>query len=116
MQKVLDHQRLKRFWDKAFPYISLCIFILLGAILISRHELWSDEVHAWLIGSESNNLHEFITNMRTNEGHPYLWNLILYFISHFITRDINSMKIVHLIISSCTAFLVLKFAPFNKIK
>lgn len=53
--------------------------------------------------------------MRDMQGHPYTWNAILYFISHFITQNPESMKAVHLAISTISVFLILKYAPFNKI-
>ena len=102
-------------WDKYFPYIVTGIFLALSIVLIIRHEMWADEMWAWLIGSESSSVAELVSNMRVNQGHPYMWNAILYFISHFITDNPESMKVVHLTISTALVFLLLKYAPFNKI-
>jgi len=70
---------------------------------------------SWYLGSESSSFSEFIFNMRQGVGHPYLWFAMLYFISHFVTPNIESMKIIHLTISTLSVFLILKYAPFNKI-
>ena len=102
-------------WDNVFPYLVTAIFLILSIILILKHEFWRDEVKAWLIGSESKNISEFINNMRDSQGHPYLWSFIFYLISHYISNNLEIMKIISLIISTVTTFLILKFSPFGKI-
>jgi len=101
-------------FNKIYPYIFTIIFLILSVLLIYNHELWRDEVKAWLVGSESISIPAFIYNIRDNLGHPYLWSFILYLISHYITKNIEVMKILHLLISTTIAFLILKYAPFNK--
>lgn len=103
------------FWEKYFPFIITSIFLTLGIILITRHEFWFDEINAWNRGYESLSISEFVATMKDSEGHPFLWNLILYFISHFITTNIESMKVIHLAISTVSCFLFLKYAPFGQI-
>jgi len=98
-----------------FPIIITIIFLFLSIILIIHHELWFDEVRAWVIGASSNSLKEFVNYMRDSEGHPYTWSALLYFIYHFVTNKVEIIKILHLIISVSSCFLFLKFAPFNKI-
>ena len=105
----------KDLWGKTYPFVFTTIFLILGAILIIQHEFWSDEAYTWLLGAVSSSLKEFIANMKVNAGHPYLWTTILYFVSHFITRNVESMKIIHLAISTTSVFLLLKYAPLNKI-
>ena len=53
--------------------------------------------------------------MRDSAGLPYLWNFIIYLLTHTITDNLEGMKILHLAISTTTAFLILKYSPFNKI-
>lgn len=102
-------------WNNLFPYIFTLIFLIVSIILITRHEFWRDEVKAWLTGSASNSIAEFIKNMRDSQGHPYIWSFIFYLISHFINNNLEIMKIVSMAVSTTTTFLILKFAPFNKI-
>ncbi len=111
LTKIKIHFFLKKY----FPFIVIFVFLTLSIILITRHEFWRDEIRAWHIGSESNSLSEFINNMSGDEGHPYFWSGILYFISHYITDNIEAMKVIHLAVSTITAFLFLKYSPFNKI-
>ena len=103
------------FWEKCFPFVIISLFLILSIILIYHHEFWRDEVNSWHLGSESSSFSEFISNMRASTGHPYLWFGILYVVSHFIVDNIESMKLIHLLISTFTAFLLLKYAPFSKI-
>jgi hypothetical protein len=93
--------------------ITIFVFIILSIILILNHEFWRDEARSWHLASESNSLGELIQTTRIAEGTPSLWYIILYFLSHFITDNIESMKVLHLIISTATAFLIIRYAPFK---
>jgi len=105
---------IKRIYDKYFPYLFLTLFIALSITLIIHHEFWFDEVHSWDIALESNSLSEILDIIKEGSGTPSLWHIILYFISHYISDNIGIMKVLHLTISTTTAFLILKYAPFNK--
>jgi len=109
---VIDKDKKK---EIIFILISLIAYLSLSIILIYHHEFSSDEVHSWLIGLDSSNIKEFIGNFRDNEGHPVLWTFILYIVSHIFSSNVETMKIIHIAISTSTAFLILKFFPFNKI-
>ena len=110
----LSVRNFDEFIEKYFHYIVTAVFLVLSIILITRHELWRDEIQAWMIGAETHSISEFIKEMRGGQGHPYLWNAMLAFISHLITDNIESMKVLHLAISTANIFLFLKYAPFNK--
>ena len=102
-------------WDTLFPYFISFIFITLSIILISRHELWFDEVRAWVIGASSSSFAEFVNYMRDSEGHPYTWSAILFLVYKFFTQNVEVIKIIHLLISSIAVFLFLKYSTFNKV-
>jgi len=72
-------------------------------------------MRAWNVSSSSESFKQLIGYLRDSEGHPYFWYALLYFISHFIVDNPESMKILHLTFSSATVFLILKYAPLNKI-
>ena len=105
----------KDFWDKYFPFIITAAYLILGIILITRHEYWFDEIHAWVKASRSTSIPELVSWVRTYEGAPFTWHFILYFLSHFISDNLESMKVVHLALSTVSAFLILKYFPFGKI-
>ena len=102
-------------FSNIYPYIFTGIFLILSVFLIVNHELWADEMRAWNIGSASNSVTELLSSLRASEGHPYLWSGLLYFISHYIVDNPEAMKVLHLAISVTTVFLILKYAPLNKI-
>lgn len=104
-----------RLFNNAYPYIATAIFLTISILLILRHELWRDEIISWHFGSEAATFSEFVKTVNTNGNNTYAWFAILYFVSHFITQNPESMKIIHLAISTVSIFLILKYAPFNKI-
>ena len=96
----------KDFWDKYFPFIITAAYLILGIILITRHEYWFDEIHAWVKASRSTSIPELVSWVRTYEGVPFTWHFILYFLSHFISDNLEGMKVVHLTLSTVSAFLI----------
>lgn len=77
---------------------------------ILHHEIWLDEAHHWLLARDSANLQELIYNTRY-EGHPILWNVLLYYIARF-TKNPFWMQFLHIIISTATIYIFVKKAPF----
>ena len=89
----------------------LVLYLLLGFINISQHEMWRDELHIWAVCKSSNSIGELLFNKRY-DGVPPLWYLICYVLT-LLTDNPNSMKIIHLMFSSATAYLILRFSPFT---
>lgn len=96
--------------EKTIWFLTL-LFFALSLIGILNHELWLDESHHWLLGRDSVSLIDLINNTRY-EGHPILWNLIIYSISRFTLNPIW-MQFIHIAISSTVVFIFLKKSPFN---
>jgi hypothetical protein len=86
------------------------IHFIICLIGVKYHEIWQDEAHHILLGQKSNSLSELIFNCRY-EGHPILWNVILYAITHLFT-DYFYVQIVHVLLASGCVYLILKHAPF----
>ncbi len=99
------------FSEKFAPYSLVFIFFVLSFIGITHHELWLDESHSWLLGRDSNSLSDLIINT-SYEGHPILWNIILFYINRFSSNPFW-MQLLHIIISSIAVFIFLKKAPFS---
>jgi hypothetical protein len=94
--------------------MSLCItllFVALGAFGIMHHEIWLDEAHHWLLARDSNSIPEMFYNARY-EGHPALWNVLLYVVSHF-SADPFVMQLLNLVLATIAVFLFLRFSPFT---
>lgn len=87
---------------KIFTESNLCTFIvflfaLTILFLIPFHEMWGDELQAWLIGKNSNTFFELISNSRY-EGSGALWHLMVYLLAKFFKPE--SMQYLHLMIST----------------
>lgn len=97
-------------------FVSLLVlsFLFLEVIGIIHHEMWRDELHAWMIARDSSSISELFNNLRY-EGHPWLWHLCLYFISRF-TKNTLAMQIFHLIIAVSFVYVFVRFSPFTKLQ
>ena len=81
---------------------------LAGAL---HHELWLDEAQHWLLARDSTSIVDLFGNTRL-EGHPLLWDLMLYGITR-VTNDVFWMQLLHILISTSAVFVFLWKAPFS---
>ncbi|HMK06067.1 MAG TPA: hypothetical protein VK476_00970, partial [Flavobacterium sp.] len=94
-----------------YLYLLTSLYFIVGFIGICHHELWLDEAHHWLLARDSNSVSELLQNTQ-NEGHPVLWNLLLYAMTRF-TLNPFWMQLLHLIIATAAVVVFLRKAPFN---
>jgi hypothetical protein len=47
-----------------------------GGFVMGHHELWRDEVQAWLLDRDSSSAIDLLSRQKY-EGHPALWQLLL---------------------------------------
>ncbi|MBF0465788.1 MAG: hypothetical protein HQK88_10090 [Nitrospirae bacterium] len=99
--------------DLKFVYMFTLAFFILTLFNIFHHEMWRDELEAWVMARDAGSLHELFKNIRY-QGHPMLWHLILFPITK-ITRNPVAMQMAHIVIATASAFIFLRFAPFNKL-
>jgi len=90
----------------------LGVYVLLSALGLHYHELWLDESQHFLIGRDSDSIGSLYWNMRY-DGHPRLWNIMIFFVTHFVTRSYVGMQVMHLVIAGLSAFVLLRYAPFS---
>jgi hypothetical protein len=76
------------------------------------HEMWRDELQAWMIARDSHDLPQLFHNLRY-DGHPPLWYLLLFLLTR-ITSNPIWMQVLHVGIASVGIFLFARFAPFAK--
>lgn len=114
--KISSNQFLTGFFKKDTTFIItlVIIFFLLGMIGILNHEMWRDELQAWLIARDSSSLTDLFKNLRY-EGHPALWHIFLYIITRFTLNPI-AMQFFHLIIATATIFIFTTFSPFTRLQ
>jgi len=89
-------------------------FLLLSLFNVFHHEMWRDEMEAWMIAVNSSSLMELFGHVRY-EGHPALWHLFLYFLGK-IWADPVIMQIFHVGIATAVIAVVVFFSPFSTLQ
>jgi hypothetical protein len=103
---------LARKRDNFFTVTLVIIFLSLGLIGILNHEMWFDELQAWMIARDSSSINNLFQNLRY-EGHPGLWHIGLYVLSRFTDNPVV-MQLYHLLIATTGAYVFIKYSPFNR--
>jgi hypothetical protein len=98
--------------DKVYATLLTAIFLALGVINTVHHEMWRDELQAWLLARDSSSFFDLFKNLKY-EGHPGLWHLILFPLAH-ITKSPLIMQVFHLLIACAGIYLFARFSPFTK--
>ena len=89
--------------------ITFVIFLAASGYTMLRHELAGDEVHSWNIVKGSATYSDLIRNTRY-EGHPPGWYTLLWPLSR-LTHDPASIQVLHWVIASLVAFLIVFCSP-----
>ena len=92
--------------------LAMIVFCAAGLTLVFHHEMWRDEMHAWLIARESTSIFNLYDILKY-DGHPGLWHLILMPLTYFSQAGV-AMQLVHLLIAACAAGVFLVNAPFTQ--
>lgn len=87
------------------------LFLGVSAFTASHHEMWRDEIQAWLIARDSGSVFELFAHLKY-EGHPGLWHLCLMPLTR-ITHSPVIMQVFHLLIAGIVVYLFVRYAPFN---
>ena len=97
--------RLARIPEQRFNLALLALYILVTSVTMSAHEMFRDEIQAWLIARDSHGIADLIHNLKY-EGHPALWYLFLLPLTR-IGREPQIMQGLQLAIASATVGVVL---------
>jgi hypothetical protein len=92
--------------------IAWFVFLVLTILEIRHHEPWFDEIQQWLIVQASHSIPDLIYQKRY-EGHPALWYILLYGIKVLFNK-FEYIWVLHFLISSANAALLLFALPFRK--
>ncbi len=87
------------------------LFFAVGAFTASHHEMWRDEIQAWLLARDSTSVFNLFAHLKY-EGHPGLWHLCLMPLSR-ITHSPVIMQMFHLLITGVTVYLFVRYSSFN---
>ena len=80
--------------DKYYALGLAFLFLGVSAFTASHHEMWRDEIQAWLIARDSGSIFELFAHLKY-EGHPGLWHLFLMPLTR-ITHSPVIMQVFHL--------------------
>jgi hypothetical protein len=100
LDQVLDSGR----WFPGLPWVLYAVALL---AVTCRHEMFRDEMQAWLIARDSHSLPDLFANLRY-EGHPALWHTLLFFVSRFSWNPVW-MQAVNYVLSILAAYAILTF-------
>ena len=98
--------------NNRYAILLTAIFAFLGIINVTRHEMWRNEIQAWLLARDSATIVELFKNLKY-EGHPGLWHLCLFPLSHIDPSPVI-MQYFHLMIATTTVYIFLRFSPFTR--
>jgi hypothetical protein len=87
------------------------LYFALSLVGILHHELWLDEAQHFLLARDSTSLVDLVAKTRF-EGHPIIWNVLLYGITRFSSNPFG-MQLLHILISTATVAVFLKKGPFS---
>ena len=100
-----DHRTLESRSGSRFEWSLLALFAILVALLTWRHEMWSDEVQAWLIVRDTHSISQLL-HVLHYEGHPALWYLLLWIPAHISWNPV-SMQVINYAFAVTLAGLIL---------
>ena len=98
--------------NTAFAGVVTILFALVCGFTTSLHEMWRDELQAWLIARDSTTIVELLRKIHY-EGHPSLWYLLLYAVTR-VTHRAEAMQALHVAIASGCVYVVARYAPFAR--
>ena len=67
--------KTSRFSDNRFALTLSTVFLIIGAVIAWHHEMWRDEMQAWLIARDAPSVIELFKILKRYEGHPSVWHL-----------------------------------------
>lgn len=93
------------------PWLIAALFAAFLCAVTAHHEMWRDEIQAWLFARDSATPLQMLAAMR-HEGHPPLWHLLLWPLAH-VTKNPVAMQVLHVALAAGSGLLVFRFSPFS---
>jgi hypothetical protein len=92
--------------------IALSLLFFISALcFIQQHEMWRDELQAWLLARDSATLIALFKNLKY-EYHQSLWYLLLFPLTRIFDMP-EAMQYLNLSIATAAVFLIAKYSPFS---
>jgi hypothetical protein len=92
-----------------FALTVAAVFLACVGFSAFQHEMWRDELQAWLIARDSASPLAVLSSSQY-EGHPALWFLLLWPVTR-ITGNPAAMQVLNVAVAGATALLIARFAP-----
>lgn len=97
-----------------FSLLMSAAFLAVGAFVMAHHELWRDEVQAWLLARDSSSSLDLLSRQRY-EGHPALWQLLLMPLTRAFHTPV-AMQVLNLLVATTTVYLFVRWSPFTRLQ
>lgn len=101
-------------YDQRFALLVTAVFGAAALFALTQHEMWRDEVQAWLIARDSATPLDVLRNLKY-DGHPALWHLSLWLLK-LIAPVPAVMRALHWVIAVTAVYLVARYAPFTRVQ
>ena len=89
---------------------AFAIVLLFGMV---HHEMWRDELQAWMVAREAHSLGGLLDNLKY-EGNPILWHFFLYLLTRF-THDPVYMQALHFIFACSFIYVFTRYATLGRL-
>jgi hypothetical protein len=93
-------------------HLLVALFALTATVVLTRHEMWMDELNPWVIARDAHSLRQLFFNMRF-EPHPALWYLCLYALTRFTSNPV-AMQVLHGAIATASVAVLSYLSPFRR--
>ncbi len=108
-QKTASSSRWSALW--ASPLLPCLIFAGLCLLGLLNHEMWRDELRAWVLVQQSSSFAELFQQIN-NEGHPALWYVCLYGLTR-LSSSYLAMQVFHGAIATSIIYIIHRYSPFT---
>jgi len=94
-----------------FSLIVTGVFFILVLVGLVHHDMWRDELQAWLVARDARSISQLFQNMKY-EGNPALWHFFLFLITRF-THNPAYMQALHLVIACGFIFVFNRYSEIG---
>jgi hypothetical protein len=99
---------------RRFAAILAVLHLALALCGVLRHEMWRDELQAWMVADRAHSVPQLFANLRY-EGNPVLWHSLLFGLSSFTSNPL-AMQLLHVLIASAFVYLLARYGPFTRVQ
>ena len=92
--------------------IALSLLFFISALcFVPYHEMWRDELQAWLLARDSQTVFVLFKNLKY-EYHQGLWYLLLFPLTRIFTYP-EAMQYLNVFIATAAIYLLARYSPFS---